>query len=202
MSLCAAGVPREAGSGTKVRAVVKTWCDSSCGLGRSPAHLFLRRNRRLGRVCALVDARHRRSEGRCKRWHDFSCKLAHEHRAVLLAELQHDIIDRESLDKCRAVGVHVAYGAEDAQQVQSDDRLAVPELVDDAPEELRFGDTDCDRARDAEDLEEGVEQVLEGVGLRRDEASEQRFQRRRLQKLIFDLRSVVLQPARMSMLSN
>ena len=45
----------------------------------------------------------------------------------------------------RAVWVDVADGAEDAEQVQLDDRLAVAELLRDASEELRFGNADRDR---------------------------------------------------------
>lgn len=77
------------------------------------------------------------------------------------------------------VWVHVANGPEDTQEVETNDRTAVVEPVNDALEELRFGKADGERGGDATYFEKGVEEVFKGVGFCGYEALEQRLKRLR-----------------------
>lgn len=97
-------------------------------------------------------------------------ELAHEDGLVVRTEFEDDVVQREALDEHRAARVHLADPLEELEQVEADVRLAVVDLLDDALEELRLGDTDRDGRGDAAELVERIEQVLEGVGLGVDEA--------------------------------
>ena len=68
--------------------------------------------------------------------------------------------------------MHVADGAQDPQEVELHDCLAVAQLLCDTPEELGLCGTDGDRGREAAYLEEGIQQVLERTCFGRDETLE------------------------------
>jgi hypothetical protein len=82
----------------------------------------LRRNGALGRIGA--------SKGRFECWRktrlDLAREFADEDRAVLAAQRGDGLVYAVALYEQRAVRVHVADGAEDAQEVQLDDGFAVP----------------------------------------------------------------------------
>ena len=52
--------------------------------------------------------------------------------------------------------MHVADGAQNPQEVEFHDCLAVAQLLCDAPEELGLCDTDGDRSREAAYFQEGI----------------------------------------------
>jgi len=88
--------------------------------------------------------------------------------------------------------VHVADGAKDPQQVELHDRLAVAQLLRDAPEELRFGDADRDRSRETTDLEEGIQQILERACFGRDETLEKCVEGLWFGQLVLNTRCLLL----------
>ena len=156
----------------------------------APRGASLGRDGALGRIGAPEGGFERRSETGL----DLARELADEHRAVLAAEGRDGLVYSVALYEERAVWVDIADGAEDAQQVQLDDRLAVAELLGDAPEELRFGDADGDRRRVAAYFEERVEQVLERACFGRDETLEKRVERLGFRELVLYASRLLLKP--------
>lgn len=139
---------------------------------RASLSTSLRRYRALGGICASKGGFKCRRETRL----DLAGEFADEDGAVFAAERGDGLVYSVAFYEKRAVRVDVADGAEDAEEVELDDCFAVGELFGDAAEELRLGDADCDGRRMAADLQEGVEQVLEGACFGGDETFEERVE--------------------------
>ena len=140
---------------------------------RAALRTSLQRDRALGRISASKGGFKRRRKTR----HDLAREFAHEDGAVLPAERGDGLVYAVALYEERAVRVDVADGAEDAEEVELHDGFGVGELFGDAAEELGLCDADCDGGRVAADLEEWVEQVLEGACFGGDEIFEERVER-------------------------
>ena len=91
----------------------------------------------------------------------------------------------------------IANGTEDPEEVETDNCFAfgVAKPIDEAPEESLLRQPECHGGRNADDLEEWLEDILERIGCCRREALEEGHARGRFSQNILDTGSLVLQPA-------
>ena len=90
----------------------------------------------------------------------------------------------------------IANGTKETQKIESYDGLAMSQLLNDTLEELGLRDADSDSIGNAGDLQERVQQVLEGDSFGRHKTFEERFQSVGLEKFVLDPRGFVLEPER------
>ena len=80
--------------------------------------------------------------------------------------------------------MNIAYRTQDTKEVESDDSFTMRQPVDDAFEELRFGDAYCKTGGYATNFEEGIKEVFERVGFGGDKAFQKRLKRPWLHQFI------------------